>query len=491
MGHIYYCAEGDSMTIHMQHQPFPDDLTRYSEFACLDLIIPEEMRRIDHNAQSLGISGLELMESAGTALSLVAQEYHAGIVLILCGSGNNGGDGLVAARHLSREAEVTVLWYDSGNQTRSTRCQLERLNHCNVRSIRFRCREDLLHHLDIFSKTDLIVDALLGTGGTGTVREPLKTCIDLANQSQAPVLCADLPSTGIIPDRICAFHRPKVKDSEVYDIGIPILAEIGTGPGDLLLMQERKQNVHKGVGGEILVIGGGPYQGAPWLSGLAALRAGADIVRIVTPHYLPEPDLIHIPTSGDTISQIDLDTIIPLCDRSDVVLCGPGLGPDAHEVILTCSEHVKKGVFDADSLRTPLPHAHESLYTPHAGEFTRITGRDPGLTPYDRAHAVRNSDIPGTVLLKGPVDVISDTKRIRFNQTGTPAMTTGGTGDVLAGVCAALMVHLSAFDAACIGAYATGCAGEMITNTHGYGMTARDLIPAIPQVLFRRTLEGE
>ncbi|WP_245920410.1 NAD(P)H-hydrate dehydratase [Methanospirillum stamsii] len=475
----------------MQTRQFPDDLTRYSEFIGVGLISPEEMRRIDRNAQSLGISGLELMESAGSALSMVARGYHAKTILILCGSGNNGGDGMVAARHLAGEAEVFVLWYDSKNLTPLAACQAERMKNCSVHKIRFRCREEVSSHASLFSRADLIIDALLGTGGRGTVREPIRTCIELANQTPAPILSVDLPSPGIMPDKVCAFHRAKTEGAEVYEIGIPILAEIATGPGDLLLMHDRKRDAHKGAGGEVLVIGGGPYQGAPWLSGLAALRAGADIVRIVTPHYLPEPDLIHIPVMGNSISTPDLDTIIPLCERSDVVLSGPGLGTRSHDVITAIASHIKKGVFDADSLKNPLPQAEESLFTPHAGEFERITGIKPEATPRVRAQSIKQAGLPGTVLLKGPVDVVSDGTKVRFNLTGTPAMTTGGTGDVLAGVCAALMVDLPAFEAACIGAYVTGRAGEQITGIYGCGMTARDLLTAIPQVLFGRTSEGE
>ena len=477
------------MSANMQYQPFPDDLTRYTEFTVQGIISPEEMQRIDRNAQALAISGMELMESAGTCLATAARQYDAGKILILCGSGNNGGDGMVAARHLAGEADVTVLWYDSGRQTTSTKHQLARLMHCRLQIVRFRCRGDLLDNAGIFSNADLIIDALLGTGGTGTVREPLMTCVDLANQSKKPILSADLPTPGIIPGRVCAFHLAKTEGAEVHGIGIPILAEIATGPGDLLLMHDRSPEAHKGIGGEVLVIGGGPYQGAPWLSGLAALRSGADIVRIVSPHYLPEPDLIHIPTAGSRIGTPDLDIIIPLCERSDVVLCGPGLGTESHEVIATLAPHIKKGVFDADSLRVPLPVAEESLYTPHAGEFTRMTGKEPGSTPFDRALSLKKAGLPGTVLLKGQVDIISDGERTRFNQTGTPAMTTGGTGDVLAGVCAALMIRLPLFDAACIAAYATGRAGEEVTQAYGYGLTARDLLTAIPQVLFQRTHE--
>lgn len=109
------------MTSMRQDRPFPNDLAQYDEFVIQGLISPEEMRRVDCNAQALGISGLELMESAGTGLSMVARKYQKDRILILCGSGNNGGDGMVAARHLSGEADVMVLWYNSGRQTEGTK----------------------------------------------------------------------------------------------------------------------------------------------------------------------------------------------------------------------------------------------------------------------------------------------------------------------------------------------------------------------------------
>ncbi|MDD1724118.1 MAG: NAD(P)H-hydrate dehydratase [Methanospirillum sp.] len=472
-------------------EKFPGDLSRFTEFREAGLITPAGMRIIDANAQDLGVDGMQLMESAGAALAGMARTYHASRILVLCGAGNNGGDGMVAARHLQHDADVTVLWYDSGRMTDQTRSQLRALRNCRVRNVRFRCRDEILARADIFVSADLIIDSLLGTGGEGEVREPLRSCVILATKAEKPIIAADIPTPGIIPDKICAFHRAKTADSQVFEIGVPLLAEICTGSGDLLLIPERIQSAHKGAGGEVLVVGGGPYQGAPWMSGMAALRAGADIVRIASPGYIPEPDLIHVPLGKTRLSESDLDLLVPLCEQADVVLCGPGLGTGSHEVVTALAPHARKAVFDADALRDPLPGAGETLYTPHAGEFSRMTGSHPGTSVYDRACAVRSADIRGTVLLKGEVDIIGDRRRIRFNRTGTAAMTTGGTGDVLAGVCSALMVSLPPFEAACIGAYATGKAGEMVTSSLGYGLTAQDLLPAISQVLFRCNGTGE
>ena len=201
---------------------------------------------------------------------------------------------------------------------------------------------------------------------------------------------------------------------------------------------------------------------------------------------MPIPDLIHIPLQGEKIGIEHAEILAKHCKEADVVVCGMGLGPDSHDLVTKIAPLCKKAVFDADALRLPLPVAGNTLYTPHAGEFARITGEIPGLDPAGRAELARISNLPGVVLLKGAIDLISDGSRIRFNNTGTPAMTTGGTGDILAGVCGALMVNLTAFDAACIGTYVTGLAGEKLAKRMGYGMTARDLLQVIPEILYRK-----
>ncbi len=469
---------------------FWEDSHQNRKYLNQQIITPERMRVIDTNAMALGVSDLQLMENAGHALADLVRRYHPTSVLILCGSGNNGGDGMVTARLLTRETEVTILYHDSPKMSPACRTQLSILQNCAVKLCPMRCKDDVLFLDHLFSQSDLIVDALLGTGLAGDLREPYKSCVFLANETKLPIISADMPTPGINPTVICSFHRAKSEGAETVDIGIPVLAEICTGPGDLLLIPDRKSSAHKGVGGSILVIGGGPYQGAPYLTGMAALRAGADIVRVASPSSLQFPDLIHIPTKSRQISEDDIDNLTSLCESADVVVCGMGLGPGSHQVVSAIAPSCRKAVFDADALRLPMPIAKKTIYTPHAGEFARITGKAPGTEIHARADVVKNTATNGTILLKGETDIISDGEEIRFNQTGTTAMTVGGTGDILAGVCGALFAVLPAFDAACIGAYATGSAGEIMTEQMGYGLTAQDLLPVIPQILYQRTILG-
>jgi len=450
------------------------------------IISPARMRAVDVNAIALGVTELQLMESAGRALADMALTLSPKRVLVLCGKGNNGGDGMVAARHLQRGVRTDICYLDSGKRSGSCEHQFAALKRCRVTLHPFQCREDLVAICSLFEHADVIIDALLGIGATGSLKEPLSTCVEMTNASTAQIIAADVPTPGMRADRICAFHRAKIQGSTVVDIGIPLEAECCVGPGELTLLPARGRKAHKGAGGEVLVIGGGPYQGAPYLAGLGALRAGADIVRIASPVFEPIPDLIYERLDGERIGENHIEQLIVLARRADVVICGNGLGTGSHEVIRAVAPHCKKAVIDADALRLPLPVAkNETLYTPHGGEFTRITGIKLSDDTKERALAAKGAGIKGTVLLKGCIDIITDGKRVRFNRTGDPAMTVGGTGDVLAGVAGALLCHLPAFDAGCIAAYVNGRAGEIVAAGRGEGMLASDLVDRIPAELFR------
>ena len=458
-------------------------------FIEVGIISPARMRAVDKNAIALGVTELQLMESAGRVLADMVRTASPARVLVLCGRGNNGGDGMVAARHLQHGVDTDVCYLDLGKRSAACEHQLSALKRCRVGLYPFTCRDDLEALHSRFEKADLIIDALLGIGASGELTEPLKTCVNLANASQAKIIAVDVPTPGMRVDRICAFHRAKCEGSTVVDIGIPVEAECSVGPGDLTLLRSRHRKVHKGFGGEVLVIGGGPYQGAPYLAGLGALRAGADIVRIASPVFEPVPDLIYERLEGKKVGAEHTEHLIALAERADVVVCGNGLGTESHAVITAIAPHCKRAVFDADALRLPLPAAQEeTIYTPHAGEFARITGTTLSMDTIGRAHAARGSGIGGTLLLKGHIDVITDGTRVRFNRTGDPAMTVGGTGDVLAGIAGALLCHLSAFDAACIAAYVNGRAGERVAAERGGGMLASDLVDRIPAELFRNRI---
>ena len=458
-------------------------LTDCREFAERGLIEAARMRAVDRNAMALGLSSLQMMEAAGTALARAALEEAPARVLVLSGRGNNGGAGLVAARHLAGDVEVTVAAMD-GTRTPSNAEQAALLAGADVPMWRIGCAAEALALEPEFAQADLVIDALLGIGAVPPLREPAATLVGLVNASSVRVLAADVPTPGCRADRVLAFHRPKTEGAETVPIGIPLEAEICAGPGDLLTLSRRATDAHKGDGGRVLVVGGGPYQGAPYLAGLAALRAGADIVLIATPAPLPYPDVITIPVEGADGWHEALERLSGEAERSDAVVMGNGLGPGSAGIAAGLAPSCRRAVVDADALRLPLPVARKTVYTPHAGEFARTFGPLPEDGIAARARAVRRAATEGVVLLKGPVDIVSDGERVRFNQTGTSAMTVGGTGDVLAGVIGALLCRLPPFEAAIAGAFAAGLAGEEAACGRTAGLFASDMLTRLPDVLY-------
>ncbi|MEN6518768.1 MAG: NAD(P)H-hydrate dehydratase [Methanospirillum sp.] len=455
-----------------------------AEFAERGAIEPARMRAVDRNAVALGLSSLQMMEAAGAAVARAALDGDPARVLVLAGRGNNGGDGFVAARYLAGAVEVAVVAVD-GEATPETAAQGALLARTPVPVHRVGCPSDLAVLAPLFEKADLVVDALLGIGAAPPLREPIGAIVARANAAPAPVLAADLPTPGCRADRVLAFHRPKGPNAMVAPIGIPLEAEIFAGPGDLLALAPRRAEAHKGEGGRVLVVGGGPYQGAPYLVGLAALRAGADLVLVATPSPLPYPDVITISIGGAEWGE-HRDRLITEAGRADAAVIGNGLGQEAAPIAGALAPHCKAAVFDADALRLPLPVALSTIYTPHAGEFARSFSVWPPGDLSGRGRAVRAAARDGVVLLKGPVDTVSDGERVRFNRTGTPAMTVGGTGDVLAGVVGALLCRLPPFEAAVAGAYANGLAGEAAAAGRLSGLLASDMLTALPEVLYGR-----
>ncbi|TMA02611.1 MAG: NAD(P)H-hydrate epimerase, partial [Methanobacteriota archaeon] len=306
------------------------------------MISPLEMRVLDRNAQYFGISTLDLMEAAGKAVAEVARSEFGAVgkrVLVLCGTGNNGGDGLVAARHLSKEARVTVLLARSPDQfdTKEAQTNFERLRDVQILAGLDRSEEAI-------AEADLLIDALLGIGAEGSLREPFASLVRQVNGSGKPIVSVDVPSgfgTGLMvrPTVTVALHDVKegmTPDNggriRIVDIGIPSKVTTMIGPGEFLLYPVPRATSHKGENGRLLVIAGGPYTGAPALVGFGSLGIGIDLVHIATPASAAtvvasySPTFIVHPLVGHRLLREDLRQIIELTPRVDAVAIGPGLG---------------------------------------------------------------------------------------------------------------------------------------------------------------------
>ncbi len=475
------------------------------------------MAAIDANCEYLGIKRLQLMENAGAAVARAVKErISTGKIVILAGKGNNGGDVFVAARHLSGY-DVRVILLGRKEEIKTPEA-LQNWNALENTSIPLTQVVDS-NALDrkLIENADIIIDGIFGTGVRGKIRELESTAIDLINTSGAFVISVDVPS-GLDPNGgvfeksvksglTLTFHKMKagllpreVKkhtgEIRVIDIGIPQDAEFYVGPGDIQPFLIRPTTSHKGDAGRVLVIGGGPYSGAPALAALGALRAGADIVTVAAPGNVSDiiasfsPNLIVRALSGDILLEEDIAVISRLISRHDVIVMGMGLGI-ADETLHAIEKIVplcKKAVIDADVLSPRLnPLLNRNIIiTPHAGEMKRLSGLDVPHDLKERVKMIKDfaNDHEVTVLLKGAVDIISDGVEVRANRTGNAGMTVGGTGDVLAGLTGALFARChSPLEAAASGAFINGAAGDLAFKEFGYGLLATDVIDNIPAVM--------
>lgn len=469
-------------------------------------ITVEEMRAVEANADYFGVGYGTLMENAGKAVAdVIIARYSPRRTLVVCGKGNNGGDGFVAARHLALHGyKVTVMLLARPADVKKGPAaeNLAKLFDMGVDVVEAGASGSL--HPASFQNFHLIVDAVLGTGVRGAPRGLEREAIELINVSGVPVVSVDVPSgldchAGVCeacvkPDLVITFHAPKPGLEQfnyvVADIGIPEKASSFVGPGDLQGIRTRGDCAHKGDCGRVLVIGGGPYTGAPALVALAALRAGAGWVTVAAPQRAADivaacsPNLITVPlTEQHRIVEADVEVVKPLIARHDVVVIGNGAGrePETLRAMAGMVRLCGKVVIDADALQPDMPL--RGIITPHCGEFRRLSGLDcPGDDP---VRTVKEFSAARKVvtLLKARPNVISDGRRTRLNDTGNAGMAVGGTGDVLAGITGAFYCRNDAFEAAAAAAFVSGSAGDLACEDKGYWLTATDMIEHIPHVL--------
>ena len=474
------------------------------------MITSDRMAQVDENAAGLGVPRKQLMESSGHAVARVVREVAdpGDRVVVVAGRGNNGGDAFVTVRFLD-EFDVTTLLLGRADAITT---DIARENWEALREAEYDIREVRDSTAVSLPDADVVVDAMLGTGVTGALREPEATAASAINETDATVVAVDVPSgvdadTGeaagvaVEADHVVTFHDEKPglaevdADVTVADIGIPAAAETFVGTGDLRVLS-RDPMAHKGDFGEVLVVGGGPYTGAPALSAQAAMRAGADLVRVACPTSVAdtvqsyEEGLIVRGFAGELLRPSHVDELLDAAVDADCVLIGPGLG--RAEGTLTAvreflAEYDGRAVVDADALRA-VPDVDtdaDLVCTPHQGELVAMGGE----TDDDwekRADIVADfaAELDQTLLVKGAYDVVTDGETTRVNRTGNPGMTVGGTGDVLAGICAALASTHDPVTAGSIAAYVNGLAGDAVVDEQGYGIFASDLLAEIPHAMW-------
>lgn len=508
------------------------------------VVTTEEMRRLDAMAiGEFGIPALILMENAGAAVARAALgclKSHRHRAVILCGPGDNGGDGLVAARHLAQAGvEVSVLL------TRAEMPGAAGVNLAICRKLGMRLHDwpaagaGAAAVLDALVPGDLVIDAIFGTGLNRAPQGPAREAIEAALAARArgvQILSVDLPSgidgdTGESPGVAVAADitvtlaclkqgiatGPGVERAgrvQIADISIPAAAARALpGPWTRLLDEDevrallppRAPGFHKGNAGHLAVIAGAPGKsGAATMTGLAALKSGAGLVTIVgRPAEVEASRRFSPELMGDAIdgrgplTPEDLPRLIEACAGKDALALGPGLALGARTLDVVSALIAEASipiVLDADALNALsaaadlgeiLRRARAPLVlTPHPKEMARLARSSvPEVQAHRVALARRFAMAHGVVLvLKGARTAIADVQgEVAINPTGNPGMATAGTGDVLTGCVAALCAQsLPAWSAARVATFAHGLAGDLMARRKGaLGLTAMDVIDAL------------
>lgn len=499
------------------------------------------VRRAEQQAAAAqGISLWQLMQRAGTAAWQWIEQHYPRLrsLVIVCGNGNNGGDGLVLAT-LAAQAGVRVSVYmpPFAGQTlvqpaqQALQAWLAQGGH-------------LLHDLTrLDTQADLVVDALLGIGVHGTVRSELAAVIQWVNTHSIPVLALDIPS-GLQADSgtvagvavqadatltLVALKRGlftgQARDytGAVYYAGLGLDAWLATQASPIQRLSStdlsrylpaRRPCSHKSEHGKVLVLGGElGTGGAVCLAAEAALRSGAGLVRVLT-------RAAHVPVLLTRCPEVMAQAYSPATLHealawAQVIACGPGLGqgPWAQEIIAAVQASGKPVIWDADALNllaqrgasAALAEQTCHLLTPHPGEAARLLGCSIEQIEQDRFAAVRQLQQRwgGVVILKGAGTLIADREHIALADVGNPGMASGGSGDVLCGICAALLAQMLCIcarqcydlhndategtvdpllDAACAAVLLHGAAADQCALQGMRGMLASDLLPALRQL---------
>ncbi len=466
------------------------------------------LRAVDRWAiEEQGVPEAELMEAAGTALAeAVAGLAPQGPVRIVCGKGNNGGDGLVAARHLREmgfEVEALELWSDQPSGDID----------------------------DWLAGSGAVVDAIFGTGFAGAPREPAAVAIEAINRCGAPVVACDIASgvdastgevtgTAIEADLTVSFHAAKIGhrvapgkwhtgELRVAPIGIPAGAPAGPAagvidPAVLALAPRRGSRSTKFSSGQVVIAGGSRgLTGAVQMSSLAAIRAGAGYATVAVPADLepifeaaqPEVMSVGCPGGDGCLAPGSLKAVLRSFERAAAGALGPGMGRDPGSVELArdAADAIEAPlVIDADGLNAfagelgrIAARSAPTILTPHAGELGRLLERSSDEIADHRLASAREAArvASAIVVLKGDDTIVTDGERVAVNALSAPALATAGTGDVLSGITAALLARgLDPFAAACAAVLAHARAGRDAATRIGAAesVIATDVIDSIP-----------
>lgn len=503
----------------------------------MKVVTVSQASAMDNTAEGeYNLPGWLLMENAAGAVCRVIGKDHSieeTNYLVLCGSGNNGGDGLTLARLLysAGGAPLILLFSPVEKLSGPALDNYERLRNFPIEILHQFSEERLRKELE---ETDVVIDALLGTGLSREIQGSLARYIDLINQSEKPVFSIDIP-TGINSDTGCIMGNtirakatislgalkpgnilypgyeyngevtlsrislpPEIYDSENYNIEI----------FDFPPLPERKETGHKKSYGNILTISGAShYYGAPVFAASAVLMCGSGFSRLASPaSMIPHlagrlPEAVYLPmdeTEQASLSLSNLNSLLKEAEKSDGVVIGPGLSTNSRTAELICSffrSYRDFAVVDGDAItaiagkyhlfteRTTFP-----VFTPHAGEMARLCGSTVQDIQNDPLESIRycSKQYNAIIILKGPHSLIGfPDGRVIINSSGNSGMGTAGSGDILAGMIAGLYgTGMSGEGAAKCGVFLHGLAGDFAAEKLGRdSLKATDILHEVPRAV--------
>lgn len=495
----------------------------------------EQLRAIDKCCiENIGIPGIVLMERAAMEVcEEIRKESQAGSdIAIVCGVGNNAGDGFAVARQLSKEYKVSVYLLGSRDKiSGDAKINFDIICNMNLEVIDVKSMEDLN-----LENKNLILDCIFGTGLCREVGGIYLEVIKTINNSSVKKISVDIPSgveagsgkvlgDAVMADITVTFQLPKIAmyiypgrkycgDIRVKDIGIPeqvidkndIKINLITYDYVKRLFKKREQNTHKGTYGKVAAIGGSRgYTGAVIMSAQAALNTGSGIVTVAVPdklHDIAENKLTETITkalklSEYCISKNSINEIKELIDNNDAIAIGMGMGlsQDGTEVLKDIIQYSTKPILiDADAISLLskdtdmlMKKKCEIILTPHPGEMARLIGKDIAYVENNRIEVAVEFAKKYNVclLLKGRCTVIAYHEDVYINETGNPGMAQGGSGDILSGIILSLLGQgKSPEEAASAGAFIHGLSADMLSREYGeYGITATRIAQNIPKTI--------
>jgi ADP-dependent NAD(P)H-hydrate dehydratase / NAD(P)H-hydrate epimerase len=491
----------------------------------MKILTPEQLREVDRlSTEKYGIPGIILMENAGMRVTEVLEDRFENLdeltVAVLCGKGNNGGDGMVIARQLVQKGCIPfVFLFASEEEVKGdAKVNLEILKALGIPPTIIQSEHDWAEEKLELLDADVIVDALLGTGARKPVEGLYGTVIESLAQDfpRAEIVAVDVPSPGVQADVTVTFSALKpslVFDPDCEGAGDVILAEIGNPP-DLLQNENYKLHLiephhlpdriadsNKGTYGRVLIIGGSRGKsGAAAMAGQAALRAGAGLVTVATAESalpmvaMTMPELMTESLSETGEGTIANQSVLQLTQNKTVVAVGPGLTtvPETSAFVRRVGGECKaQMVIDADGLNALAGFDGDlggAVLTPHPGEMARLIEKNIDYVNANRVDVA--SDFAkrrnAYVVLKGHRTIVAAPDgAVYVNPTGNPGMATGGTGDILTGMISGILAqeHLGSFiERLCLAVYLHGLAGDLAAEELGEeSLVATDILRFLPK----------